>query len=286
MAATLSLDTLTSSGAGITVLAGKTLTVEGVSVTAGSTNIQRATADKTIGTDAGYEVAGKSEVVVAANAASSNRTITLPAVDAVGMSTCIITVVADADATSTYKLMVQDAATAEVWTGYQTGDFVRLIVSNSAWVVVDHKETYYSYRYLTSDYNLGGSATYKLTGWTNVTEIGNAWDNGNNKLVTPTDINGYWNINFSIATTAVDHGVEPRLYVGGSAIQYFQHYTSADAPSYNSYAHGSANVVGEYYATSTQAVEFYIHNGDTAANNTKGTLASATHFTARFNRVY
>ena len=50
MAATLSLDTLTSSGSGITVATGKTLTVGGVSVTAGSTNVQRATTDVTIGT--------------------------------------------------------------------------------------------------------------------------------------------------------------------------------------------------------------------------------------------
>ena len=96
MAATLSLDTLTSSGSGITVATGKTLTVGGVSVTAGSTNVQRATSDVTIGTTTDYEVAGKSEVVVAANAASSNRTITLPAVGATGMDTCIITIVADA----------------------------------------------------------------------------------------------------------------------------------------------------------------------------------------------
>jgi hypothetical protein len=287
MAATLSLDTLTSGGSGITVLAGKTLTVEGVSVTAGSSNIQRATTDVTIGTTAGYEVAGKSEVVVAANAASSNRTITLPAVGATGMSTCIITVVADADATSTYLLKVQDAGTTEVWTGYQTGDFVRLIVSNSAWVVVDHKETYYSRRYLTANQVVAHSSTTKLTGWTNTTEIGNTWDNANDKLVTPTGMNGYWAINFS-ASSGIDYwsGV-PVLYLGGAVISKWNSYGNGAG----GHAQGQCGVSGEYYATSTQAIEFY---GSNAMNGTgygsTGTFAGSaldeTHFTARFNRVY
>ena len=77
MAATLSLDTLTSAGSGITVAAGKTLTVGGKSVTAGSTNIQRATGDVTVATTSGYDVAGKSELVIAANAGAATRTITL-----------------------------------------------------------------------------------------------------------------------------------------------------------------------------------------------------------------
>ena len=287
MAATLSLDTLTSGGSGITVLAGKTLTVEGVSVTAGSTNVQRSTTDVTIGTTAGYEVAGKSEVVVAANAASSNRTITLPAVGATGMSTCIITVVADADATSTYLLKVQDAGTTEVWTGYQTGDFVRLIVSNSAWVVVDHKETYYSRRYLTANQVVAHSSTTKLTGWTNTTEIGNTWDNANDKLVTPTGMNGYWAINFS-ASSGIDYwsGV-PVLYLGGAVISKWNSYGNGAG----GHAQGQCGVSGEYYATSTQAIEFY---GSNAMNGTgygsTGTFAGSaldeTHFTARFNRVY
>jgi hypothetical protein len=255
-------------------------------VTAGGvTNIKHAT-NNTQASPVEADVSGKSALIVSTSAAAANRICTLPDLSTTGLSTCIITIVANADATSTFSLKVTDLGGAEIWTGYQKNDFVTLCVSNGAWLVLDHKETYYSYRYLTSDYTLVGSADYKLTGWTNVTEIGNTWDNVNNKLVTPTGINGYWNINFSIATSAVDHGVEPRLHLAGSAIQYFQHYSPVDAPSYNSYAHGSANVVGEYYATSTQVVEFYIHNSDTVSNATKGTLASATHFTARFNRVY
>ena len=287
MVATLSLDTLTSAGAGITVLAGKTLTVGGKSVTAGSSNIQRATGDVTVATTPDYGVAGKSELVIAASPAGP-RTITLCPVAETGVDTCIITVVCDADATSTNKLMVVESdGTTEVWTGYQKGDFVRLIVSNSVWVVVDHKETYYSYRYLTADVTISASATTKLTGWSNVTEIGNTWDNVNNKIVTPTLMNGYWTIYFNLAGNADYSSVVPNIYLGGSVINKW----NAFGAGAGGHAMGHAVAAGKYYATSTQAIEFYSSNafsgsgyGSTGA--TGGGSAEKTHFTVQFNRVY
>jgi hypothetical protein len=281
MAATLSLDTLTSGGSGITVLAGKTLTVEGVSVTAGSTNVQRSTTDVTIGTTAGYEVAGKSEVVVAANAASSNRTITLPAVGAVGMSTCIITVVADADATSTYKLMVQDAGTTEVWTGYQTGDFVRLIVSNSAWVVLDHKETMFSSRVLTADQSVAGSASTKIIGFTSVSDIGGIWDNTNNKLVSP--FAGIWDINWRLgigSATAV--GLVPEIRFGGSLI-----YSGSQGSDAGGYAYGKNMASIKASLAASTDIEFYFHNMYSVGPYSAGGNASnETGFDAKFTRTY
>ena len=285
MAATLSLDTLTSSGAGITVLAGKTLTVEGVSVTAGSTNVQRATTDVTIGTTAGYDVAGKSEVVVAANAASSNRTITLPAVGAVGMSTCIITVVADADATSTYELKVQDASSTEVWTGYQKNDFVRLIVSNSLWVVLDHKETMFSSRYLTTNQTLASGATEKITGFTNVTDIGGVWDNANNKLVSP--FAGFWDISWLLGggTGAGDGWMSnvPALYVNG-ALRFTSNITTGNASGFHN---GQTTMQMRVKTAASVDVEFYVKN---MMNSTYGATVQAgatlTQFTSEFNRTY
>jgi len=292
MAATLSLDTITSSGGTITVPTGKTLaitdtsalTVGGTAISAGSSNILRKTTDYTI---LEADVSGKSELVIAANAASSNRTITLPAVATTGLSTCIVTIVADADATSTYELKVQDVGTTEVWTGFQKGDFVRLIVSNSVWVVIDHKETYYSRRYLTANQVVAHSSTTKLTGWTNTTEIGNTWDNANDKLVTPTGMNGYWTINFP-ASSGIDYwsGV-PVLYLGGAAISKWNSYGQGGG----GHAQGQSCVSGEYYATSTQAIEFYGSNAMNATTyGSTGTFAGSaldeTHFTARFNRVY
>jgi len=288
MAATLSLDTLTSAGSGITVATGKTLTVGGKSVTAGSSNIQRATGDVEVADTAGYGVAGKSELIIAANAGAATRTITLCPVTETGVDTCIITVVADVDAGSGFKLtVVENDGTTEVWTGYQTGDFVRLIVSNGAWLVVDHKETYYSYRYLTANQAITHSTSAKFTGWTNVTEIGDTWDNTNDKLVTPTGMNGYWTINFS-ASSAIDYfsGV-PVLYLGGVVLSNWASYGYGGG----GHAQGQCGVSGEYYATSTQAIEFYGANvmngtGYGATGTFAGSSKDETHFTARFNRIY
>jgi hypothetical protein len=282
MAATLSLDTLTSSGSGITVLAGKTLTVEGVSVTAGSSNIQRATADKTIGTDTGYEVAGKSEVVVAANAASSNRTITLPAVDAVGMSTCIITVVADADATSTYVLKVQDASSSEVWTGYQKNDFVRLIVSNSLWVVLDHKETYFSSRYLASDQSIAGNSTAQLTGFTEIAEIGNMWDNTNDRVTVPTGMSGFFDINVMSAIGTTYVGTGPAYKISG-VWKGLWNWGGTDGAQYHQ---NTGAIVGREIVTTAQYFEAWAWNKDTAADNMSGGEAGKTHFNVTFTRTY
>ena len=287
MAATLSLDTITSSGSTITVPTGKTLavtdsgalTIGGAAITAGSSNILRKTTDYTI---LEADVSGKSELVIATSAAAANRTITLPAVATTGLANCIVTIVCDADATSTFELKVQDAGTTEVWTGFQTGDFVRLIVSNSVWLVVDHKETYFAHRYLTADQTIGTSATTKLTGWTLVKEVGNAWDNGNNKLTTPTGMNGYWTVSLNNANTSDTNGISPNLYIGGSSVSQYAH-------AYGTSGHlsGQNGVTGRYYATSTQDVELYATNGrsDYSADIDGGVI-SATHFTAQFERVY
>ena len=89
MAATLSLDTITSSGSTITVPTGKTLaitdtsalTVGGTAISAGSSNILRKTGDYTI---VEADVSGKSELIIASNASASNRTIRLPATTTTG----------------------------------------------------------------------------------------------------------------------------------------------------------------------------------------------------------
>ena len=288
MAATLTLDTLTSAGAGITVATGKTLTVGGKSVTAGSSNIQRATGDVTVSTTADYGVAGKSELVIAANAAAATRTITLCPVAETGVDTCIITVIADADATSTYKLVVVESdGSTEVWTGYQKNDFVRLIVSNGAWLVVDHKETYYSRRYLTANQTVSVTTNAKLITWTNISEIGNTWDNANDKLLTPTLMNGYWTINYNMAGDGNYFQISPYLVIGGTTVAKWNVHGYSGQGYMGA---GTTSISGKYYATSTEAVEFYGSNYQTSAYTegqyVAGGNISETHFTAQFNRVY
>ena len=281
MVATLSLDTITSSGSNITIDATKTLTVNGALLSSGSSNILRKTGDYTI---LEADVSGKSELIIATSAAAGTRTITLPAVATTGLSTCIVTIVAEADATSTYKLMVQDSASAEVWTGYQKNDFVRLIVSNSLWVVLDHKETYYSRRYLTADSpTVAVAAVTKMTGWTNVTEIGNTWDNANNKLITPTGMNGYWTISWNSGASVHSSPLGPSLWINGSAVSQYANYTGSSG-----YMDGQNGVTGKYYATSTQVIEFYLKNcrSDASAVAPAGGAVDRSHFIAQFERVY
>ena len=281
MAATLSLDTLTSAGSGITVAAGKTLTVGGKSVTAGSSNIQRATTDVTVATTADYGVAGKSELVIAANAGAATRTITLCPVTETGVDTCIITVIADADATSTYKLtVVENDGTTVVWTGYQTGDFVRLVVSNSAWLVVDHKATMFSSRRLTADQSIAAGAQTKIIGFTNHTDIGGVWDDTNNKLVAP--YAGWWDINWRL-TFNTENGNVPVLFVGGSRAYTAQ--LSSDGAGYNYGQTGSATLRVKVAASTD--IEFYSHNTTTTgAYPVHGDGSQETGFDGTFTRTY
>ena len=280
MAATLSLDTITSSGSGITIDATKTFTVNGTLLTTGSTNVLHKTGDYVIVTG---DVASKSELVITATTAGP-RNITLPGLAVAGATTCVITIVVSANATGTNSLRVQEGTT-EVWTGYQKGDFVRLCISDGAWMVLDHKETYYSRRYLTADQSIASSATTKLIGWTEVTEIGGAWDNVNNKIVTPTGMNGYWTVSFNPSATAdaSDNGLSPNLYLAGVSISQ---WGFGAGTIYASNA-GQNGITGCYYASATEAFEFYMTNvRSNSAHSARGTLLNSTNFIAQFNRVY
>ena len=283
MVATLTLDTLTSTGAGITIPPGKTLTVEGVSVTAGSTNIQRAIANVDMKTDAGYAVSGKSEVVVAANAGASNRTITLPDTTATGMSTCIITIIADADAASTYQLKVQDQASSEVWTGYQKGDFVRLIVSNGVWLVVDHKETILEYRYLTASQALAGTSFARWNASTSVNSIGNAWDASNHRFTVP--YSGYVNVYINISgDIANEPSFSAGLKIGAAAspVTIFNNTNTAADGRVN----GPSPYSGYHKVTKDHVVEPWIMNNDDDARTLDVNLVDGKNVMNQFAIVF
>ena len=292
MASTIKVNTIdTQAGNDITIPAGKNLvitdtgalTVGGSAITVGSSNIVRKTADYTI---VEADVSGKSELIIAANASAANRTITLPATTTTGLANCIVTIVCDADATSTFAYKVQDASTAEVWTGYAKNDFVRLVVSNSVWLVVDHKETIYSHRYMHTEQAISSSAKEKLTGngngWVSIRDIGNAWSTANNQLDTPTGMNGYWTVSHNISAKAQHIANSPVLHIGGSEVSAYQQGTT----NTSGYTDGQNGVTGQYYATSTQAVEFYAANRQSNQAMTVSANSSGTHFTAQFERVY
>jgi hypothetical protein len=288
MAATLSLDTITSSGSTITVPTGKTLavtdsgalTIGGAAITAGSSNILRKTTDYTI---LEADVSGKSELVIATSASAANRTITLPAVATTGLANCIVTIICDADATSTFELKVQDIGTTEVWTGYQTGDFVRLIVSNSVWVVLDHKETYYTRRYLTANQSVAASATTKLAATTNITEIGGLWDAAAEKIQVPAGMKGWLDLSMSMSGNDSYYSGGPAFYVDGSSIySYFHGGGDSEGSRQN-----SAGVSMRIPVTTAQYLEFYIWNfQNNAAKISNGGAATKTQFEVTFTRTY
>jgi hypothetical protein len=235
MASTILVNTInTQSGSTITVPAGKTLaitdagalTIGGTAITTGSTNIQRKTADYTI---VSGDITAKSHLVITANASAATRTITLPANGTTGLATCMISIMADASATSTYKLQVLDASSTEIWTGYEKSDFVTIIETNNAWVVLNHKETLFEHRYLTANQDVPASTFNKFNASTSITSIGNMWDSTNNRLVVPCKC--FLDIWVQCSTTRSN---EPSASAGakigpiGSLVTMFQ-YTSVNS---------------------------------------------------------
>lgn len=274
MVAKLVLDEISSSGSGITIDSTKTFTVNGNLLSTGSTNILYKTIDHPI---VEADVSGKSELIVTTTPASP-RDITLPLVSVTGADTCIITVVVSLDATGIQSVRVMNGA-SEAWTGYQNGDFVKFCVSNGIWQVLDHKETMFSSRYLTADQSIASSATTKITGFTNVTDIGGVWDNTNNKLVSP--FAGFWNLNWRL-NFITNNGLTPVFYIGG--VNKYWSNTGADSVGYN-YGQNMASMRVEVAASTD--IEFYtknVYNG--GAQTLKGDGTSKSGFDGTFTRTY
>jgi hypothetical protein len=278
MVAKLVLDEISSSGSNITIDATKTFTVNGSLLSAGSTNILHKTGDYPI---VEADVSGKSELIITTTTATP-RDITLPLVGVTGAATCIITVVVSADATGTQSVRVMNGA-SEAWTGYQKGDFVKFCVSDGAWVVLDHKETMFSSRTLTADLVIAPSATTKPTGYTNVTDIGQVWDNVNNKLVAP--FAGIWDLNWRLNTAepGAESQTVPVIYAGGAMI-----YTPGQGTSASGHNRGMNQATLRIKVAASTDIEFYSHNAlDTGTWPTLGGNASnETGFDGTFTRTY
>lgn len=279
MVAKIVLDEITSSGSGITIDSAKTFTVNGTLLSVGSTNVLHKTGDYTIVTG---DVASKSELIITTTTATP-RDIILPLVGVTGVATCVITVVVSADATGTNSVRVMNAG-SEAWTGYQKGDFARFCVSDGAWVVLDHKETYFSARYLTANQTIAASATSKLTGFTNVTEIGNGWDNTNDKFITP--FAGYcdtvWLLQNYATGSDANHSLVPALYVGGSLA-----YVGSNASMATGHNYGGYSMSRHFKVGAAVDVEFYSKNlQNTSYANVAYSGASATQFSVNFTRAY
>tara|TARA_R110002051_G_C8648931_1_gene487296 strand:- start:235 stop:1155 length:921 start_codon:yes stop_codon:yes gene_type:complete len=142
MAATLSLDTITSSGSTITVPTGKTLvvtdaaglTVAGTTIESGNVSVNTITAASTdLGT--APEVAmwtGKNKAIFMVDASGGARTVQLPAANATGRST--VSIVISCKATSAVPatvspnlVTINNSSGSEVFTLYAVGDYVEFV---------------------------------------------------------------------------------------------------------------------------------------------------------------
>ena len=260
--------------------AGKKHVFETVAAASLQTNVQRKTADYTIVTG---DCDGEAHLIIPISAAAADRTITLPAVGATGVPTCKITIVCEAASGAAYEVKVVDAGATELWSGVEKGDFVTLIVSNSAWVVLDHKETYYEHRYLTSNQSLSGGAFEKWDASTSVNSIGNMWDASNDRLLVPFDC--YLDIIMSVFPTipqapALTGGF--KLGAIGSLVTMFQQnntHVSGDAS-------GPTPYIDNHRATSGHVAEPWIMNPDSDHTRTLMSGSSSSQFTFKAVRRY
>jgi hypothetical protein len=133
MAATLSLDTITSSGSTITVPTGKTLavttagnlTIGGVAITTGAQGVLSKTGTYTI---LPGDFTGKSSLVVFVDVSAGTSTetiITLPA--EANFSTCAIHVVSTAAHGAGNKITIKNDTPTEVYTLYGKGDHCEFV---------------------------------------------------------------------------------------------------------------------------------------------------------------
>ena len=286
---TIKVNTLDSTtGTSITVPTGKTfvvtdtgaLTIGGTAITTGSSNILRKTADYTVVTG---DVSGKSELVIACNAAGANRIITLPAVAAVGMSTCIITVILDADSAAANNVQVKDSGGTEVWTGIQKGDFVRLIVSNSLWLVMDHKETYFEHRYLTTNQTVASQVFEKWEATTSITSIGAMYSAADVAIIAPAD--GYMHINSNyVITDEANPASTAGLKIGATAGSMVTIYQNPNVGTDGRHT-GPEGYNSEHSVTSGDFIELWIQNHDDQTLPMEAGLAR-TQYVFKFVRSY
>jgi|APSaa5957512535_1039671.scaffolds.fasta_scaffold32335_4 hypothetical protein len=133
MAATLLLDTITSSGSTITVPTGKTmaitdagnLTIGGVAITTGAQGVLSKTAAYTI---LAADFTGKSSLIVLVNVSAGTATetvITLPAASAFG--TCAIHVISTAAHGAGNTIAIKNSSAVEQYTLYKIGDHCEFV---------------------------------------------------------------------------------------------------------------------------------------------------------------
>jgi len=198
MAATLTLDTITSSGSTITVPTGKTLavvdagslTIGGVAITVGAQGVLSKTGDYTI---VAGDFTGKSSLIVFVNVSagtSTEATITLPA--EADFSTCAIHVVSTATHGLGNFITIKNDTPVEVYSLYAKGDHCELVSDGTtAFRTGNEYCTMRGEVALTASFYMAASArTDTFAGstssnYTVTTDIGSGWSTTNDDYTAP-----------------------------------------------------------------------------------------------------
>ena len=197
MAATLLLDTITSSGSTITVPTGKTvaitdagaLTIGGTAITTGAQGVLSKTATYTI---LAGDFTGKSSLIVFVDVSGGTATdtvITLPT--PASSSTCAIHVISTAVHGLGNKVTIKNSAAAEIYTLYHVGDHCEFVSDGTTtrrtgneWVTVRGDVA------LTVNLGISISTTsdiWDLAGanYTEVEDIGGGWSTTTDDFTAP-----------------------------------------------------------------------------------------------------
>ena len=270
MAATLSLDTITSSGSTITVPTGKTLavvdagnlTIGGVAITTGAQGVLSKTGDYTI---LPGDFTGKSSLIIFVNVSagtSTETTITLPA--EADFSTCAIHVVSTAAHGAGNKITIKNDTPVEVYTLYEKGDHCEFVSDGTTvfrtgneWVTVTGR----AFIDTDGEPNFPGTTitrcfdTYTTTDF----NVGLWWDGTTNNRITA-GFDCDLEVHFQ-ATGYAQNGMQPLLKHLNSSATLLQWYNYPRTTSEGGYHQGAVeNTFVVRNMSSTDYLEFYNAN--------------------------
>ncbi len=200
MAATLSLDTITSSTSDITIPTGKNLKVAdagrlyigGVQITTGAHSTATSSTNPTTITSG--NVTGKSNYALVFDASSGSSTefvVNLPA--PADFETTVITVKSNVAHGAGNKITIKNSAGTEVYTLYHVGDYCTFVSDGTNTIRTgDEWTTVRGEVALTANYSVASSSIVDLFdaaggNYTEVEDIGGCWNTTNDDFTAPFD---------------------------------------------------------------------------------------------------
>ena len=211
MAATLSLDTITSSGSGITIDAAKTFTVNGNLLTTGATQIT-STALAVVSVDntgtPTVNISGKSASVISVNASSNSSVVTLPPI--ANFTTCSISVASPVTHGAGYKIEIKDNGGTELFTLFNKGDHCEFVSDGTSVLRTGNEHvTIQGHVSMTANVTLatnGMTDVFDLASSANydVTQFGDGWNSTTDDFIAPFD--GIYAFGGYVLTAGSVHG--------------------------------------------------------------------------------